>query len=70
MHDTLALTSLREAVVFVWLLPPYSPDFDPAEDVFSEVSSRLREWVSPEQDIEWPMLSIDSVMRHAMGDRC
>eukprot|EP00170_Pyropia_yezoensis_P003613 contig_15108_g3623 len=35
VHDAVALSiDLREAGVFVLLLPPYSPEFNPIEDVF------------------------------------
>jgi len=42
----------------VRLLPPYSPEFNPIEDVFSVGSSWLRRHVTPEQFNEWPFLCI------------
>lgn len=39
IHDEEALPSVRDAGVVVMLLPPYSPDFNPIEDVFSVGSS-------------------------------
>lgn len=35
VHDAVALATLQEAVVFALSLSPYSPDFNPIEDVFS-----------------------------------
>lgn len=70
VHDTASLTVLREAGVFVLLLPPYSPDLNPVEDVLSVGSSWLRRWVSSAQYNEWPMLSIDSMLGHVTGEMC
>jgi len=39
IHDEVALTAVRAAGVVVLLLPPYSPDFNPIEDVFAVGSS-------------------------------
>jgi len=58
IQDEVALERVRAAGVFVLLLPPYSPDFNPIEDVFSVGSSWLRRWSSPEQFNAWPMATI------------
>lgn len=56
--------------MFVLLLPPYSPDLSPIEDLFSMRSSWLRRWVSSAQYVEWPMLSIDSMLGYVTGEMC
>ena len=43
-HDGVALASLGAAGVVVLLSPPYIPDFNPLEDVFSVGSSWLRRY--------------------------
>jgi len=48
IHDGVALASVRAAGVVVLLFPPYSPDFNPIEDVFSVGSSWLRWYSSTE----------------------
>lgn len=70
IHDEVALESVRAAGVVVFLLPPYSPDFNPIEDVFSVGSSWLRRWSSPDQFNAWPMLTIDTMLSHITGDMC
>jgi len=70
IHDSVALASLRAAGVFVSLMPPYSPDFNPIEDVFSVGSSWLRRWSSPDQFNAWPMTTIDAMLLHMTGDMC
>lgn len=70
VHDAVALAVLREAGVFVLLLPQSSPDFNPIENVFSVGSSWLRRWVSSDQYNEWPMLSIDLMLGHVTEDMC
>jgi len=44
--------------VLVRILPPYSPDFNPIEDVFSVGSSWLWRHVTPEQFNVWPFLCV------------
>ena len=39
IHDEVALTAVRAAGVVVLLVPPYSPDFNPIENVFAVGSS-------------------------------
>jgi len=70
IHDEVALTTLRDAGVFVLSLSPYSPDFNPIEDVFSAGSSWLRRWSSPAQFNAWPMLTIDTMLLHVTGAMC
>jgi len=48
VHDEVALATVRDAGVVVLLLPPYSPDFNPIEDVFSVGRSWLRRYSRPE----------------------
>jgi len=48
IYDGVALASARAAGVVVLLFPPYSPDFNPIEDVFAVGSSWLRRYSSPE----------------------
>ena len=49
IHEKADLETVRAAGVVVLLLPQYSPDFNPVEDVFSVRSSWLRRWSSPDQ---------------------
>lgn len=70
VHDDVALTALRDAGVFVLMLPPYSPDFNPIEDVFSVGSSWLRRHSSPAQFNDWPMSSIDTMLGSISGAMC
>ena len=70
IHDEVALAAVRAAGVVVLLLPPYSPDFNPIEDVFSVGSSWLKRWPSPDQFNAWPMLTINSMLEHVTRDMC
>ncbi|KAK1868970.1 hypothetical protein I4F81_011452 [Pyropia yezoensis] len=70
IHDEVALASVRAAGVVVLLLPPYSPDFNPVEDVFSVGSSWLRRWSSAEQFNAFPMLTIDTMLNSITGSMC
>jgi len=70
VHDEVALAAVRARGVFVLLLPPYSPDFNPIEDVFSTGSSWLRRWSSPSQFNDWPMSTIDNMLNSITGDMC
>jgi len=67
IHDEVALTTLQDAGVFVLSLPPYSPDVNPIEDVFSVGSSWLRRWSSSAQFNSWPMPTIDTMLLHVTG---
>jgi len=49
-------------------MPPYSPDFNPIEYVFSVGSSWLRRWSSPDQFNAWPMTTIDAMLLRITGD--
>ena len=70
IHDEVALAAVRAAGVVVLLLPPYSPDINPIEDVFSVGSSWLKRWSSLEQFNAWPMLTINTMLEHITGDMC
>ena len=70
IHDGVALASVRAAGVVVLLFPPYSPDFNPIEDVFSVGSSWLRWYSSTEEYNAWPMLTIKSMLEHISGAMC
>ena len=70
IHNEVAFAAVGAAGVVVLLLPPYSPDFNPIEDVFSVGSSWLRRWSSPDQFNAWPMLTINSMLNHTTGDIC
>lgn len=41
--DAQALAALRAAGAEVWSLPPYSPDLNPIENVFSKIKESLRQ---------------------------
>jgi len=70
IHDEVALAAVRAAGDVVLLLPPYSPDFNPIEDVFSVGSSWLKRLSSPDQFNAWPMLTINTMLEHITGDMC
>jgi len=70
IHDEVALASVRAEGVVVLLLPPYSPDFNPIEDVFSVESRWLRRLSSPDQFNAWPMLAINSMLESISSDMC
>ena len=70
VHDEVALAAVRARGVFVLLLPPYYPDFNPIEDVVSTGSSCLRRWSSPSQFNGWPMSTIDNMPKSITGDMC
>jgi len=65
-----AVASLRADGVLVFLMPPYSLDFNPIEDIFSAGSSWLRRWSSPDQFNAWSMTTNDAKLRHITGDMC
>jgi len=67
-HNEVALKRVRAAGVFVFLLPPYSPDFNLMVDLFSVCSSCLRRWCSPDQFNAWPMRTVDSMLLHITGN--
>ena len=67
IHDEVSLEVLRDAGVFVLSLPPYSPDFNPIEDLFSVGGSWLRRRSSPAQFNVWPMLTIDTMILYFTG---
>jgi len=46
VHEEVAVAAVRSREVHVLLLPPYSLEFNPIEDVFSTGSSWLRRWGS------------------------
>jgi len=58
VHDQAAIALIQAAGGLVRLLPPYSPDLNPIEDVFSVGRSWLRRHVTPEHFNEWPFLRI------------
>jgi len=70
IHDEVSLEVLRDAGVFVLSLPPYSPEFNPIEDVFSVGSSLLRRCSAPAQFNAWPMLRIDTMLLYITGQMC
>jgi len=70
IHDEASLEVLRDAGVFVLSFTPYSPDFDPKEDVFSVGSNFLRRCYSPAQFNAWPMLTIDTMLLYITGQMC
>jgi len=63
-----ALAAVRAADVVGILLPSYSPDFNPVENVFSVRSSWLKRWSFPDQYIAWPMLTVNSMLEPITGD--
>jgi len=70
VHDQAAIALIHAAEVLVRLLPPYSPDFNPIEDVSSAGSSWLRRHVTPEQFNEWPFLCIELMLSSISSAMC
>ena len=70
IHDEAALATVRAAGVVVLLLPQYTPNFNPIEDVFSARSCWLRRWSSPDQFNASPVLTINSMLEHITGNLC
>ena len=70
VHDQSAIALIHAAGVLVRLLPPYSPDFHPIEDVFSVGISWLRRHVTPEQFNEWPFLCIELMLSSISSAMC
>jgi len=58
VHDRAAIALMVDAGVLMRLLPPYSPDFIPIENLFSVRNSWLQRRVTPKQVSEKPFLSI------------
>ena len=52
------INSLEDLGVLVYFLPPYSPDLNPIEELFSKVKSAMRvnEYVSEDYDLETSIL--------------
>ena len=70
VHDQLALAVFEAAGVLICRLPPYSPDFNPIEDVFSVASSWLRRSFSPEQLNDWPFLKVAPMLSQLSPIMC
>jgi len=61
-NEAVALAAARSRGVYFLLLPPYSPDFMPIEEVFPTGSSWLRWWSTPAQFNDGPMSTIDNML--------
>jgi len=70
VHDHIAVAVVEAAGVMVRFLPPYSPDINPVEDVFSVGSSWLRRHVTSEQFSVWPFTTLTSMLLHITPDMC
>jgi len=70
VHDHAAVAVLEAAGVMVCFLPPYSPDFNPVEDVFSVWSSWLRRHVTLGQFSAWPFSTLTSMLLHITPEMC
>jgi len=70
VHEEVAWAASRARGMFLLILPPYSPVFNPIEDVFSTGSIWLRRWSSPSQFNDWPMSTIDDMLNSNTGDMC
>jgi len=70
VHDQAAIALIQAAGVRVRLLLPYSPDFNPIEDVFSVGSTWLRRHVTPEKFNEWPFLFIALMLSSISSAMC
>ena len=56
-HCDEVLTTLRDIGVIVHFLRPYSPDFNPIEEVFSEVKTQLRALCSQSLEVKEAVLA-------------
>jgi len=70
MRDQIAVAVVEAAAVMVRFLPPYSPAFNPLDDVFSVGSSWIRRHVSSEQFSVWPFTTLTSMLLHITPDMC
>jgi len=70
VHDNLAVAVVEAAGVMVRFLPPYSPDFNPVEDVFSVGNSWLRRNVTSKQFSAWPFTKLTAMLLHLTPDMC
>jgi len=70
VHDNLAVAVVEAARMRVRFLPPYSPDFNPVEDVFSVGSSWLRRNVTSDQFSAWTFTALTAMLLHVKNDMC
>jgi len=70
VHDHIAVAVVQAAGVMALFLPPYSPDINPVEDVFSVGISWLRRHVTSEQFSVWPFTTLTSMLLHITSDMC
>jgi len=70
IHESVALTRLGAAGVFVFLMPRYLPDFNPIKDLLYVGSRWLRRWSSPDQFNAWTMTTIEAMLLHITGTMC
>jgi transposase len=42
-----AIKAIEESGNYVLFIPPYSPDFNPIEEVFSSMKSYIKKWITP-----------------------
>ena len=56
-HVTEVTSILKEVGVLVHYLPPYSPDFNPIEEMFSKVKSALMSEEDSDLDVEVQLLN-------------
>ena len=70
VHDHIAVAVVEVAGVMVRFLPPYCPDVDPAQDVFSVASSWLRRHVTSKKFSVWPFTTLTSILLHTTTDIC
>jgi len=70
VHDQAAIAQIQAAGVLVRLLPPYSSDSNPIEDVLSVGSSWLRRRVTPEQIYEGPFVCIALMLSSISSAMC
>ena len=57
-HADQIVDSLEDLGVLVYFLPPYSPDLNPIEELFSKVKSAMRanEYILEDYDLETSIL--------------
>ena len=59
-HADQVINSLKDLGVLVYFLPPYSPDLNPIEELFSKVKSvvKANEYVLEDYDLETSILCV------------
>lgn len=69
-HTAPALETLRNAGILTLFLPPYSPDLNPAEELFSQVKYYLKEHDEILQSVSDPKQIIRAAFNSVQSEDC